>query len=87
MEIGSLKRDFGQQLCFWGGIALDHLILGTPEDVRRNVRESLERGARRRDSASGAGFILGPSHSIAKGTKYENFLALLDEFDRLKDAF
>ena len=41
----------------------------------------MERGA------PGGGFILGPSHSIAKGTKYENFMAMLDEYDRLKDKF
>ncbi len=27
------------------------------------------------------------SHSTAKGTKYENFMAMLDEYDRLKDKF
>jgi len=85
MEIGGLRRDFGARLSFWGGIALDDLILGTPADVRRNLRRTLARVF----SAGPArtGFILGPSHSIAKGTKYENFRALLDEFDRLKDRF
>jgi len=81
MEIGALKRDFGDRMCFWGGVALEHLIQGTPTDVRRGVREAMERGA------PGGGFILGPSHSIAKGTRYENFLAMLDEFDRLRFRF
>ena len=31
------------------------------------------------------GFILGPSHSIAKGTPYDNFMAVLDEYVRLRD--
>jgi uroporphyrinogen-III decarboxylase len=30
------------------------------------------------------GFILGPSHSIAFGTKYDNFMAMLDEFEKLR---
>jgi len=81
MEIGSLKAEFGGRLCLWGGIALEHLIQGTPQDVRRNVRESLARGA------PGGGFILGPSHSIAKGTRYDNFMALLDEFDKWADRY
>jgi len=81
MDIGRLKKTYGDRMAFWGGITLDYLILGTPDDVRKNVRESLEVGAR------DGGFILGPSHSIAKGTKYENFMAMLDEYDRLKDKF
>jgi len=32
----------------------------------------------------GGGFILGASHSIAVGTRYENFMAMLEEFDRLR---
>ncbi len=36
---------------------------------------------------AGGGFILGPSHSIAYGTKYENFMALLDEFVKLRDKY
>jgi len=81
MEIGSLKAEFGDRLCLWGGIALENLIQGTTQDVRRNVRNALARGA------PGGGFILGPSHSIAKGTKYDNFMALLDEFARWADRY
>ena len=81
MELGGLKRDFGEHLTFWGGISLEVLITGSPEDCRRNVREAMEAGA------PGGGFILGPSHSIAKGTPYENFMAVLDEYVRLRDKF
>jgi len=81
MEVGRLKAAYGDKLCFWGGIALENLIAGGPDDVRRNVREAMERGA------PGGGFILGPSHSIAKGTKYENFMAMLDEYDKLKGKY
>jgi uroporphyrinogen-III decarboxylase len=49
--------------------------------VRQAVRTALERGAK------GEGFILGPSHSIAMNTKYDNFMALLDEFVALRDKF
>ena len=79
MEIGSLKRDFGTHMAFWGGIALEVLLTGTPQDCRKNVRQAMEAGA------PGRGFILGPSHSIAKGTPYDNFMAVLDEYVRLRD--
>ena len=31
MELGALKRDFGEHMTFWGGIALEVLLTGTPE--------------------------------------------------------
>ena len=54
---------------------------GTPDEVRADVRKAMERGA------PDGGFILGPSHSVAFGTKYDNFLAFLDEFDRCRDHY
>jgi len=81
MEISGLKRDFGDRMCFWGGVSLECLIAGTPDETRKVVREAMHKGA------PGGGFILGPSHSIAKGTRYDNFLAMLDEFSQLRDKF
>ena len=81
MELGRLKAEFGHSLCFWGGVPVEDLVSGTPEDVRRAVRTAMERGAR------GSGFILGPSHSVAYGTRYDNFLAMLDEFVRLREKY
>ncbi len=79
MEVGRLKEMFGDRMCFWGGVGVEKLILGSAEDVRADVRRAMERGA------PGGGFILGPSHSVAFGTKYENFMAMLDEFVKLRD--
>jgi len=78
MEVGWLKERYGDRLAFWGGVPVEALIAGTPEEVRQAVRTAMERGA------PGGGFILGPSHSIAKNTRYENFMALLDEFVKLR---
>jgi uroporphyrinogen-III decarboxylase len=79
MEIGKLRTMFGDRIAFWGGVPVELLIAGRPEEVRKSVRVAMERGASR------GGFILGPSHSIAYGTKYENFMAMLDEYTRLRD--
>jgi uroporphyrinogen-III decarboxylase len=81
MEVGRLKALFGDHLAFWGGVPVENLITGTPEDVRYDVRIALERGA------PGNGFILGPSHSVAFGTKYDNFMAMLDAYVALRDRF
>jgi len=81
MEIGRLKQQFGDRMVFWGGVAVEVLIRGTPDDVRKEVRTAMQRGA------PGGGFILGPSHSIAMGTSYENFMAMIDEYVKLRDKF
>lgn len=80
MNIDILKNRFGGRISFWGGISLEVLIGGTTDDARKEVRNALEQG-------NGGGFILGPSHSIAYGTKYDNFMALLDEFVKLRDKY
>ena len=79
MGCGRLKADFGDRLCFWGGVPVETLIAGDPDDVRNDVRKAM------REGAHGSGFILGPSHSIAKNTRYDNFMAMLDEYNKLKD--
>ena len=81
MEIGKLKSMFAGRMTFWGGVSVEKLISGTPEEVRQDVRTAMERGA------PGGGFILGPSHSVARNTQYENFMAFIDEYVRLRDRF
>ena len=79
MSISKLLADYGDRIAVWGAVALEVLNTGTPEDARKAVRSCYE-------EADGApGFILGPSHSIAFGTKYDNFMAMLDEHVRLRD--
>ncbi len=78
MWVGDLKKEVGDKLTLWGGVPVEELILGTPASVREAVRRAMEA------AAPGGGFILGPSHSVAYGTKYDNFMAMLDEFDRLR---
>lgn len=78
MELPELKAHYGSRLAFWGGVSVEKLIAGTQQEVREDVRNAIKHGA------SEGGFILGPSHSIAYGTKYDNFMAMLDEHDKLK---
>ena len=78
MDLRLLKDRYGDTLAFWGGVGVETLVGGTPQEVRREVRYAMRHGA------PGGGFILGPSHSIAYGTRYDNFMAMLDEHDKLK---
>jgi len=71
MEPERLKRDFGDRLAFWGGIDTQRLLpLGTPEEVRREVRRILE------IFQDTGGYILAPAHTIQQDVPPENVLAI-----------
>jgi len=73
MDAGKLKADFGDRLCFEGGISVQKTLpFGTPEDVRQEVLERI------RILGRNGGYILGPSHAIQAGTPPENIVALFD---------
>jgi len=74
MDSVAMKRDFGDRLCFQGGISVQTTLpFGTAEQVREEVR------ARIRVLARKGGYILGPSHAIQAGTPPGNILAMFDE--------
>lgn len=77
MDICQLKKKCGDRLTLWGGVGLETLINGRPGDVRQDVRRAME------CAKPGGRFILGTSHSVAVGSRYENFMAMIDEWHRL----
>lgn len=78
MDIGELKQRVGDRLTLWGGVAVELLMSGTPSEVRAEVRRAMEL------AKPGGRFILGSSHSIAVGTRYDNFMAMVDEYHKLR---
>jgi hypothetical protein len=76
MDPKDLKERFGEQIVFWGG-GVDTqrtLPFGTPEEVRREVRERVEIFGR------GGGFVFAGIHNIQAGIPVENLLALFEAF-------
>lgn len=69
MDIVEVKEKMQESLVVWGGIMHEHLISGTPKDIRNDARHSFP-------AARGGGFILGSSHSLAVGAKLENVLEM-----------
>jgi len=64
-----LKRDFGQQFTFVGGIDTQALIEGTPEQARQLTLRTLE------IMMPGGGFIASPSHDyLLPETPVENVI-------------
>ncbi len=73
-EPQKLKREFGKHVTFFGAINCQQtLSFGTPDDVRKEVRE------RAKVLGSGGGYICGPDHSIQGNMPPENIYALFDE--------
>jgi hypothetical protein len=76
MDLCAVKKKYGNRFSLWGGVSLENLVAGTPADVRRDVRRAMK------CAKPGGRFILGTSHSVAVGSRYENFLALVDEYQK-----
>jgi len=75
MDAAGLKRDFGRDIALWGGGCDTRHILpnGTPEEVRRHVRQQV------RTLGPGGGFVFQQVHNILAGVPPENIVAMLDE--------
>lgn len=74
MDPRELKKQFGDRVTFWGG-GVDTqktLPFGTPEEVRREVRERI------RSFAPGGGFVFNAIHNIQARTPVENVLAVFE---------
>ncbi len=66
-----LKDEFGDRLCFHGGIDMQHLLpRGTAEEVRAEVHRYCE------TLGNGGGYILGPAHLFQVDVPPENILAV-----------
>ena len=71
MKIENLKREFGKDLCFHGGIDLQQLLAqGTARQVRDEVKriKGLFTGQ--------GGMLLGPSHLVTRDVPVQNVLAM-----------
>ncbi len=73
IDVWRLKREFGRDLCFFGGISTQGLLrTGSPDDVRREVERA------KTVLGAGGGYILGPGITIQKDCPLDNVLALMD---------
>ncbi|MBM3130322.1 MAG: hypothetical protein FJ009_17055 [Chloroflexi bacterium] len=71
MDTARIKREFGNKLCFWGGIDTQHVLpMGSPDDVRAEVRRRID------DLASGGGYVVGSVHIIQAEVPPQNILAM-----------
>ncbi|HDN67340.1 MAG: uroporphyrinogen-III decarboxylase-like protein [Candidatus Latescibacterota bacterium] len=73
MEREGLKRDFGDQVIFHGGVDNQYtLAFGSVEEVRQEVKDNL------RILGEGGGYILAPCHNIQAVSPPENIVAMYE---------
>lgn len=73
MDLGMLKREYGDRLAFFGGISTQQTLpYGTPEEVWKETEDII-----RLMSVNG-GYITAPSQEIQTDVPYENLRALID---------
>jgi uroporphyrinogen decarboxylase len=73
MDANVLKEQYGDRLCFAGGVSVQQTLpFGTPQEVRQETLERI------RVLGRGGGYILGPSHAIQAGTPAQNVLTMFE---------
>jgi uroporphyrinogen decarboxylase len=73
MDTARLKKEFGQDIGFWGGIdTMQILPNGSPEDVRAEVKRCIQ------DLAPGGGYVLAAVHNIQPDVPPENIVAMFE---------
>jgi uroporphyrinogen decarboxylase len=74
MDMRKIKREFGKDLSFWGGgiDTQNTLPMGTPEQVRDEVRRNLD------VLMPGGGFVFNTVHDIQADVPAENILAMVE---------
>jgi uroporphyrinogen decarboxylase len=74
MEPGALKRDFGRDVCLWGGGVETQNVLpfGTPQEVKDNVRRNIDA------LAPGGGYVFNTIHNIQADVPPQNIVAMVE---------
>jgi len=73
MDPAQLKKDFGNNLCFFGAIDVQSTLpFGAPAAVEAEVLE------RMRTIGKGGGWLCAPTHHIQLDTPMENLWALVN---------
>lgn len=73
MDIQRLKQEFGQDLCFWGGIDLQQLLPhGSPAEVAAVTREIIA------CLGAGGGYVLSAANNIQADVPPQNILAMVE---------
>ena len=80
MEPERLKREFGKDLVFWGGIDTQKILpCGAPQEIENEVEKIVEVLGR------DGGYVFVPGHNIQALVPPENIEAMLDAIHKYRD--
>jgi uroporphyrinogen decarboxylase len=72
-DTARLKREFGADICFWGGVDTQRVLpYGTPDEVRKEVRRRIN------DVSASGGYVLAAVHDIQEDVPPENIVAMAE---------
>ena len=71
MELAKLKKEYGNDICFWGaGVDTQQVLpYGSPQDVEDEVKRNIDL------LAPGGGFVFATVHNILEGVPADNIIA------------
>jgi uroporphyrinogen decarboxylase len=73
MDIKYIKKEFGKDLVFWGGIDTQELLpYATPAEVKKMAAETIK------TLGTGGGHIIGPAQEIMNDVPLDNVVALVE---------
>ena len=75
MDPYMLKREYGKDITFWGGLGSQSILaFGTPSEVRKEVQRLC------REMGAGGGYILAAAKALRPEAPIENSAATLESF-------
>ena len=82
MQPEKLKKEFGSELCFWGGMDTQTILeFGTPEEIRKRAEDLI------RVFGEGGGYLPAPSHNIQATVPPQNVHAMFSAFNEYRGIF
>lgn len=72
MDIGEVKKKYGNRLCLWGNIDLDYIMChASPDEVRASVKETIKK------AGADGGYILSTCNTLISSIPRENIYAMI----------
>ncbi len=73
VDIAFLRKEYGDYLCFWGGIGVQTTMpFGTPQEVRAAVTDLIHQ------AGSSGGLVVSPSHVVEHDVPAQNIVAFVE---------
>jgi uroporphyrinogen decarboxylase len=74
-DIKKVKKEYGRDLSFWGGISTQRLLPFAPvEEIKRVTRETMD------ILGESGGYIAAPTHAVPGDVPPQNIVAMIEVF-------